>query len=156
MQRTLPPTGKRKYIFQTLKKLQSQEHDPETQQLRSKVICHNKALPEQPIYPFNDHLQTIHMDIVGSLTPSWTIGTFTKDTRYFHWKDNLLVWVCNLLHHSRNRWRSIFKPGWTGNTGCVDLAFPLSLRDSCFMGWIQFFTSSYEHAIKNYWMHVIV
>jgi hypothetical protein len=50
---------------------------------KSKVSNHNHTVPKHSIYPFHDRFQVIHLDSVGRLPPSKSLGSlYTAEAQY--------------------------------------------------------------------------
>jgi hypothetical protein len=50
---------------------------------QSKVQRHNRTTPKHNLYPFHDRFQVVHIDIIGRLPPSKSIGSlYTSDQQY--------------------------------------------------------------------------
>lgn len=50
---------------------------------QAKIQTHNKTNVTQPIFPYTDRFQTVHMDIVGPLNPSKPLGSvYPSNLRY--------------------------------------------------------------------------
>jgi len=50
---------------------------------QSKIQIHCKSPIQQPIFPYTDRFQTVHMDIIGPFTPSHSLGSlYTSNLKY--------------------------------------------------------------------------